>query len=156
MPTPARAHLVEIEAPEAVQIAQFMGLSKPQTFSGIKLADTIKAGVPVDSVRIVAERIDPLGITVKVYDFVPKATLNRLAKGKKTVSKDVGERLWQVARVYVEAERQYGNEEDARAFLARPHPLLENRTPFEVAKETVAGTDLVLKLLAQAEAGVAV
>jgi len=147
---------IEPEAPEAVQIAEFIGLPRPKTFSPMKLADTIRAGMPLAAVRNVVRRVDPLGAVVNVYDFVPKATLNRRAKDRKKLSRDVSEKLWQVARVYVEAQRQYGDDAEARAFLSRPHPLLDNRTPLEVAKETVAGTDLVLKLLAQAEAGVAV
>ena len=148
--------MIEPEAPEAVQIAEFIGLPHPKTFSPLKLADTIKIGMPVAAVRNVVRRVDPLGAVVSVYDFVPKATLNRRAKDRKKLSRDVSEKLWQVARVYVEAHRQYGDDTEARAFLSRPHPLLDNRTPLEVAKETVAGTDLVLKLLSQAEAGVAV
>ena len=147
---------IELEAPEAVQIAEFIGLPHPKTFSAMKLVDTIKAGMPVAAVKNVVKRIDPLGMVVNVYDFIPKATLSRRSKDKKKLSTDVSEKLWQVARVYVEAQRQYGDDAEARAFLSRPHPLLENRTPLEVAKETVAGTDLVLKLLSQAEAGVAV
>jgi putative toxin-antitoxin system antitoxin component (TIGR02293 family) len=144
------------EAPEAVQIAEFIGLPRPKTFNPMKLADTIKVGMPLAAVKNVVKRVDPLGVVVNVYDFIPKATLNRRAKDRKRLSRDVSEKLWQVARVYVEAQRQYGDDAEARAFLSRPHPLLDNRTPLEVAKETVAGTDLVLKLLSQAEAGVAV
>ena len=150
------APTIELETPEAVQIAEFIGLPHAKTYSPLKLVDTIKVGMPVAAVKNVVKRVDPLGVIVDVYDFVPKATLNRRAKDKGKLSRDVSEKLWQVARVYVEAQRQYGDEAEARAFLTRPHPLLENRTPLEVAKETVAGTDLVLQLLAQAEAGVAV
>jgi putative toxin-antitoxin system antitoxin component (TIGR02293 family) len=148
--------MIEPEAPEAVQIAEFIGLPHAKTFSPMKLADTIKLGMPVTAVKNVVKRVDPLGTIVNVYDFVPKATLSRRAKDRKRLSRDVSEKLWQVARVYVEAQRQYGDDGEARAFLSRPHPLLENRTPLEIAMETVAGTDLVLKLLSQAEAGVAV
>jgi putative toxin-antitoxin system antitoxin component (TIGR02293 family) len=147
---------IEPEAPEAVQIAEFIGLPRPETFNPMKLADTIKVGMPLAAVKNVVKRVDPLGVVVNVYDFIPKATLNRRAKNRKKLSRDVSEKLWQVARVYVEAQRQYGDDAEARAFLSRPHPLLDNRTPLEVAKETVAGTDMVLRLLSQAEAGVAV
>jgi uncharacterized protein (DUF2384 family) len=40
-------------------------------------------------------------------------------------------------------------------FMARKHAMLEGRTPLDVAKETTAGADLVLKILARADAGVA-
>ena len=61
------------------------------------------------------------------------------------------------SRVFVEVLRQYGADTAASAlFLMRPHPMLGGRSPFHVAKESTAGADLVLKLLARAEAGVAV
>ena len=72
------------------------------------------------------------------------------------LSKDLSEQLWQVARVFVEAQRYYDDAADALEFMMRPHPLLESRTPFELAKATAVGADLVLQVLAQAQAGVAV
>jgi uncharacterized protein (DUF2384 family) len=51
--------------------------------------------------------------------------------------------------------RHYRDEDGAVAFLFRPHTLLDGRRPIDLAKESVAGTALVLNLLAEAEAGVA-
>jgi uncharacterized protein (DUF2384 family) len=39
--------------------------------------------------------------------------------------------------------------------MMQEHPLLGGRTPIDLAKESIAGADLVLKLLAKADAGVA-
>jgi hypothetical protein len=58
--------------------------------------------------------------------------------------------------VFAEVLRLYHGETALVAhFLLRPHPLL-GATAIELAKESLAGADLVLKLLAKAEAGVAV
>ena len=142
-------------ASEPVQIALFMGLAHADAFSDLKMVEALRQGVPSRSAEIVARHIDPTGAHVSVYDFVPKSTLHRSKHGNKRLSKSVSEQLWQVARVYVEARRHYGSDRDALEFLLRRHPLLDDQTPFALAKETVAGADLVLRLLAQAEAGVA-
>ena len=133
-----------------------MGLAHANTFNELKMIEALRQGVPARSAEVVARHIDPTGAQVTVYDFVPKSTLHRARQTNWRLSKDVSEQLWQVARVYVEARRQYGNDRDALEFLLRRHPLLDGQTPFALAKETVAGADLVLRLLAQAEAGVAV
>lgn len=143
-------------ASEAAQIAEFMGLPHPENFSELSMVEAIRHGVPTRSAEVVAKHIDPTGARISVYDFVPKSTLHRCRQDHRRLSKDVSEQLWQVARVYVEARRQYGSDRDALEFLLRRHPLLDDQTPFALAKETVAGTDVVLRLLAQAEAGVAV
>lgn len=141
---------------DPVQIAEFLGLPHAEGFSDLMMVEALRQGVPVRSAEVVAKHIDPTGAHVSVYDFVPKSTLHRCRQDKKRLSKDVSAQLWQVARVYVEARRQYGSERDALEFLLRRHPLLEDQTPFSLAKDTVAGADLVLRVLAQAEAGVAI
>ena len=143
-------------ASEPVQIAQFMGLRHAEAFNELKMIDALRQGVPARSAEVVAKHIDPTGTQVSVYDFVPKSTFHRCRHDNRRLSKDVSEQLWQVARVYVEARRHYGADDDALAFLLRRHPLLDDQTPFSLAKETIAGAELVLRLLAQAEAGVAV
>jgi putative toxin-antitoxin system antitoxin component (TIGR02293 family) len=143
-------------APETVQIAHFMGLRHAEEFSDLKMVEALRSGVPARTAEVVAKHIDPTGIQVNVYDFVPKSTSHRCRKANKRLSKDISEQLWQIASVYVETRRQYGSDRDALEFLMRPHPLLESQTPFSLARETVAGAELVLRLLAQAEAGIAV
>jgi putative toxin-antitoxin system antitoxin component (TIGR02293 family) len=145
-----------VAASEPVQIARFLGLPRAESFNDLKMVEAIRRGVPARSAEVVAKHIDPTGLHVSVHDFVPKSTLHRARQENKSLSKAISEQLWQVARVYVEARRQYGTDRDALAFLLRRHPLLEDQAPFSLAKETVAGADLVLRLLAQAEAGVAI
>ena len=142
-------------ASEPVQIAEFMGLPHADAYSERKMVEVLRQGVPARSAEVVARHIDPTGALVSVYDVVPKSTLHRGRQDNKRLSKTLSEQLWQVARVYVEARRQYGTDRDALEFLLRRHPLLEDQTPFALAKETVAGAELVLRLFAQAEAGIA-
>ena len=142
-------------ATEPVAIATFMGLAKPDTFTSLKLANTVASGIPVRSVEAVCKRIDPTGQRLSIYDVVAKPTYHRKKQERKPLSKDDSEKLWQIARVYLEAMRHYRDGDDAVAFLFRPHALLEGRRPIDLAKESVAGTALVLNLLAEAGAGVA-
>lgn len=142
-------------ASEPVRIAEFMGLAHAESFGDLEMVEALRQGVPARSAEVVAKHIDPTGAHVSVYDFVPKSTLHRCRQDNKRLSKAVSEQLWQIARVYVEARRHYGTDRDALEFLLRRHPLLDDQTPFALAKETIAGADLVLRLLARAEAGVA-
>lgn len=60
-------------------------------------------------------------------------------------------------RVVKELERFYhGDRDRMAAFLARPHLLLEERTPFDVARSGPEGADKVLEIIGRAAAGVAV
>ena len=48
-----------------------------------------------------------------------------------------------MAGLWAEATDVWGGEEEARAFLFRPHPLLEGRTPIDL----VLGSDLGARLV---------
>ena len=103
-------------------------------------------------------RIDPNGLNVSVYDVIPKTTYYRIIKDeKKPLSRNRSEKVFALSKVFSEALRHYHDDrESASMFLMRSHPLLGGRSPMNVARESTAGADLVLKLLDQAEAGVAV
>ena len=58
--------------------------------------------------------------------------------------------------VYEAALRLWGDRESADWFLDQAHPLLGGRTPREVALESEEGAALVVQMIGQAEAGVAV
>ena len=146
-----RAH--QSTSPEPVQIAELLGLPRPGSFDDIKLVDSMRHGFPARSAERVVRSMDPGGARMSAYDLVAKSTLHRAIEADKPLSTDASETLWQVARVFIEARRQYRDTEEALAFLFRPHPLLDGRRPFDLARETAAGADLVLRVLAQAEAG---
>ena len=144
---------------EASRIAQFMGLARWQDMNDLKLVRRVESGLPVSSVQKIVHRIDPHELNLSVYDVIPKATYYRIAKGKKgkALSKDQSEKVFALSKVFSEALRHYHEDrESASTFLMRSHPLLGGRSPMDVARESTAGADLVLKLLDQAEAGVAV
>ena len=58
--------------------------------------------------------------------------------------------------VYEAALRLWHDKDAAEWFLDQPHPLLSGRTPREVALESAKSSALVVRLIGQAEAGVAI
>ena len=48
------------------------------------------------------------------------------------------------------------SEEAARAFLNRPHPMLEGRKPIDVAIQSELGADMVKSILGELKYGTAV
>ena len=125
----------------------------------LKLVRKVEGGLPFSSVKKIVHRIDPNEVNVSVYHVIPKATYYRIAKSskRKALSRDQSEKVFALSKVFSETLRHYhDNRESASLFLMRAHPLLEGRSPMDVARESTAGADLVLKLLDQAEAGVAV
>jgi putative toxin-antitoxin system antitoxin component (TIGR02293 family) len=139
---------------ESMRIAQFLGLANWRKIDDIALVDSVRKGFPAATARRVAERIDPEGRFVKATDIIPKSTLSR--RKDQNLSKDDSEKLLALSRVFSEALRIYKGDGDLVAlFLSRPHPMLGGRSPIGLATETIAGADLVMKLLARADAGVA-
>lgn len=142
---------------EASRIAQFMGLREWKKMDDLQLVRKVELGLPVSAARAIAHRIDPAGANLRVYDLIPKATYYRRMEQKKPLSKEQSEKIFALSKVFSETLRQYHDDkESASLFLLRNHPLLGSRSPLDVARESTAGADLVLKLLDKAEASIAV
>ena len=146
----------DIPKSDASRIAQFMGLKHWQKMNDLKLVRKVEAGLPISAAQRIVHRIDPHELSFSVYDLIPKATYYRIKEGKRRLSRDQSEKIFALSKVLSETLRQYHDDrESASMFLMRSHPLLEGRSPLDVALESTAGADLVLKLLDQAEAGIA-
>ncbi len=61
-----------------------------------------------------------------------------------------------MGKVVAESFRLLRDPEKVLIFLTKPHPMLEGDSPFELAKSSVAGAEVVMNLLANADAGTAV
>lgn len=147
--------LPEDRRSEAGRIAWFLGLR--EGLSDIELVERVERGFPTKTANTIVRRLDPEGRYLQVTDIIPKSTYHRRVKAKQALTKDESEKVLALARVFVEVLRQYrGDTLLAAHFLARKHPMLGGRTPLDVAKDSTAGADLVLKILAKADAGVAV
>jgi putative toxin-antitoxin system antitoxin component (TIGR02293 family) len=141
-------------ASEARQIARFMGFKNWSTIDDIALVDSVRRGFPTQTAQTVVATIDPDQRFVRVTDIIPKTTLHR--RKNKQLTKDESEKVFAIAKLFAEVLRIYhGDTESAAMFLVRKHPMLEGRRPIDLATESIAGADLVMKLLAQADAGIA-
>jgi putative toxin-antitoxin system antitoxin component (TIGR02293 family) len=58
-----------------------------------------------------------------------------------------------VAKVFEMATAIFGDERKARDFLGRPHVMLDNAAPLDVALATGPGADAVVNLLGRAAYG---
>jgi putative toxin-antitoxin system antitoxin component (TIGR02293 family) len=139
---------------EASRIAKFIGLTRWDKVDDIGMVERVRDGFPARTATTVVERIDPTGRFVKATDLIPKSTLHRKKDHK--LSKDESQKVWALSRVFLEVLRLYDQDVDRAAFfMVQKHPMLADRTPIDVAIESMTGADLVLKLLAKADAGIA-
>ena len=148
------AELKQVPQSEARRIAQFMDLPSWKTIDDLGLVASVKLGFPARTAKIVVQRIDPDERFVRVGDIIPKTTLHR-RKGQ-SLTKDESEKLLALSKVFSEVLRLYHSDmKSAANFLMQLHPMLGNRSPIDLAKESISGADLVMKLLAKADAGIA-
>ena len=99
------------------------------------LEKIILSGLPTQVIKVVMTKIYP-GETAKHYDLVPRTTLLRREE-KGVLNLEESQRAERIARVYAMAVDVWGNENSARTFLTKKHPMLENRTPFEASLNTL-------------------
>ena len=142
-----------LPASEAARVARLLALDEPDIVSDVQLAQCVSGGLLP---RAAAALADVLGRNRVVGPVVPEATLRRVRKAGKPLSRELSERLYEVGRVVDAAARTYRGDWNAiDAFLNRPHPLLDGETPFDMARSSSAGAEAVLNLIRRAEAGIA-
>ena len=96
-------------------------------------------------------------VLFKLIKFRPSAQLMRGFFWRGLVH-GIGVILWfyAMARVLSALSRVYHEDQDAiLRFMKGPHPLLEGRTPYEVARSSIAGAEVVLRLIDRLDAGIA-
>jgi putative toxin-antitoxin system antitoxin component (TIGR02293 family) len=81
---------------------------------------------------------------------VPKATLERRRLKRKPLTSEESDRLARIAKVFVFGLDVFHDEAKVRSFLERPHPMLDNKPPLEVALATGPGADAVINVLGRA------
>ena len=142
---------------DAAEIARLMGLPSWRKMSSLSLVDQIERGLPLQAAERVAQVMAPGDPRAK-YTLLSRSTWSRLRKRPhRHLTREVSERVYGIARVLVEAQRLWAGDESAMVrFLNRPHLLLDGRTPLDAARKSTAGADLVVRIIGQARAGVAV
>jgi len=132
-----------------IDFAETLGFRKKM--SDIAIVEKIERGLSVATVDRVASLIRPGDATFK-FTIIPKATLSRRQTSKK-LSIDEGDRVVRLARIMVAAIDTWGDPDNARAFLQRPHAMLDGKTPLDIALHTAAGARLVEDILARLKYG---
>lgn len=128
-------------------VADVLGLPprEAEARSPFGLISRIEGGLPLEALERMAGMLAPGDAKFK-YRLVPKATYER-RKGKRRLSADEGTRLARVARVWGLALDVWDNEDDARDFLFRPHPMIEDEQPIDVVIRSEFGAEMVVDIL---------
>ena len=102
------------------------------------LEKLVISGLPSESVKTVVDRIYPDSPN-HYYEVVPRSTLNRRLSDNAPLPLQYSEKLERLARMYAFALEVWGSEEDAREFMTKKHPMLDDRTPFEACMTELGG-----------------
>lgn len=106
--------------------------SRRQIKSDRDLEKLIIAGLPSESVKIVVDRIYPNSPN-HYYEVVLRSTLNRKLSNGSPLPLQYSEKVERLARIYAFALEVWDSEEDAREFMTKKHPMLDDRTPFKTS-----------------------
>jgi putative toxin-antitoxin system antitoxin component (TIGR02293 family) len=139
-----------------LEAAKLLGVPSKNTplRSSVEYLAHLKKGLPIRTLDTIVDVIAPGNAAFK-YLIVSRATWNR-KRGTGRLSKLQGEVVTRLAEVWSDAIRVWKSEEEAREFLSRPHPLLENKKPLDLALESEIGAQLVRDVLARLEHGAVV
>ena len=133
-------------------VENLLGLNSYEGETRLALAYSIEAGLPVSALDRLAELVAPQDLKFK-FRLIPKATLERRRRSTKRLTVDEGNRLARIAKVYATALNIYRTPGKVSDFLIRPHMMLDNKSPLDVALATGPGADAVIILLGRAAYG---
>lgn len=129
------------------------GGKKPTT---LDIAEAVKKGLSVralDDVCVLMASGEPSFR----YRIIRKATLARRQRtAERRLSVEESNRVARLAQLWTLANEVWGSEKLAQQFLMKPHPLLENKIPRDVAADTDIGARVVEQLLGRLKYGVAI
>lgn len=129
-----------------LDVADVLGLPMKQASrSSIGLISRIDDGLPTEAVERIAKLLAPADAAFK-YRLIPRATYER-RKATRILSAEEGTLLARLARIWGLAVEVWQDEEEARAFLFRPHPMVEDRRPIDLVIQSEFGAEAVLDVL---------
>lgn len=128
-------------------IETLLGMRASERSGPLALAHSVAKGLPVRSIDRLADAVAPDDGGFK-FRLVPKATLERRRKAADNrLTAEESDRLARVAKVFSFTLDVYRNADDARAFLNRPHPMLDMQRPLDLTVASGAGADSVYQLI---------
>jgi putative toxin-antitoxin system antitoxin component (TIGR02293 family) len=135
-------------------LARFLGVRRGnRVMTTMLLIGEVERGLPFASLAKVFDEVAPDEPKLR-YTVVPRATFARKRSGGSRMSREQSDHVARVARVWMLALKVWKTPDEARAFLLRPHPMLENRRPIEVTM-TTEGARLVEDILGRLYYGTA-
>ena len=138
---------------QPASIETLLGVNLAHGAAPLAFAASIEEGLPVAALDRLADTVAPDDVRFK-FRLISKATLERRRRSaSKRLTSEEGDRLARLAKVFSFALEVYKSPEKARAFLSRPHPMLDNKPPLDVTLGTSPGADLVINLLGRAAYG---
>ena len=137
---------------QGATIEDLLGVRSEPAETRLALAYSIQAGLPVAALDHLAEAVAPDDARFK-FRLIPKATLERRRRTTKRLTTEEGDRLARIAKVYAAALDIYRDSTKVRDFLRRPHMMLDNKAPIDLALATGPGADAVINLLGRAAYG---
>jgi len=143
---------VSIAAPESMAGVLGIAGTGPKATT-LDIVDHIQKGFAVKALYRVSDFLAPGDVNFK-FQIVSKATLARRKKqpGARLTAHE-SDRLARLAKVFSFAREVWGDDEGARAFLFRPHPMLRGRRPIDVVLGTELGARLVEEILGRLQYG---
>ena len=133
------------------ELALALGLDqRTHTVGVLQIVDAVSRGLPVSSLDTVVGFLTD-DSTFK-YKIVSKASLGR-RKTTNHLTPLESDRVARVARIWVFAKEVWGSGEEARSFLYRPHPLLDDRRPIDLVVDSEMGAELVRDVLGRLQVG---
>ena len=141
---------------ELLEAAKVLGVAGPgqRLSSDIDYLILLDKGLPLKSLDIICDALAPADASFK-YRIVPKATLAR-TKARRKLNTEQSVLITRLANVWSTAMRVWKSPGEARAFLYRPHMLLDNRRPIDLVLKNEIGSALVEDVLGRLEHGTAV
>jgi putative toxin-antitoxin system antitoxin component (TIGR02293 family) len=132
-----------------VQIGDWLGMPPPATE-----AEVLRV-VERRLLPSVIKRLTVLGLTRTEIEeaVIPSRTLQHRRSRRERLSVEESDRVLRVVRVLSSAEALYGSRDRALAWLRRPHPRLEQRSPLSLLR-TDTGSRIVEELLLQIDEGI--
>ncbi len=138
---------------DLLEAAKVLGVDRPPR-SSVQFLALLERGLPLSSLDLIARAIAPADTGFR-YRIVPKATLARLRPRRK-LNRSQGVIVARLASIWSRALQVWKSPEEAREFLNRPHPLLEDRLPIDLVLQNEIGAQLVADVLGRLEYGSAV
>ncbi|MDA3921925.1 MAG: DUF2384 domain-containing protein [Salinisphaera sp.] len=135
-------------------VISVLGLKDEQNWSLLSFGDALERGLPLDALTRLQALLGEHSRTFTSM-IVTAPTLKRRRQKQEPLSSEESQRLQRAARVWTLAINVYGEEDNALAFLTRPHMLLDGRQPLAVAIATDVGTEAVEDILDQLKHGTA-